>query len=114
MVLTSLHIDATGLVLVNEHLHLLRPGWWEQQGVESRVSLLLIDEFGQVLLGHVGFSFSMAAGQREGHKYMSFGPGGLDYPLLLYNPVIPRRTGRKKESLPLPALHTQPKELTKK
>lgn len=59
MVLTSLHIDATGLVLVNEHLHLLRPGWWEQQGVESRVSLLLIDEFGQVLLGHVGFSFSM-------------------------------------------------------
>lgn len=68
LVLTPLHIDAAGLVLVDEHLHLLRPGWWEQQGVESRVALLLIDEFGQVLLGHVGFGFSMAAGQREGHS----------------------------------------------
>lgn len=102
MVLTPLHIDATGFILVNEHLHLLRPGWWEQQGVESRVSLLLIDEFGQVLLGHVGLSFSMAAGQRDGHWCMPFGPGGLDYPLLLYNPVVPKRMGGRKESLPLP------------
>lgn len=46
LVLTPLHIDAAGLVLVDEHLHLLRPGQWKQQGVESRVSLLLIDEFG--------------------------------------------------------------------
>lgn len=57
--MAPLHIDAAGLVFVNERLHLLRPGWWEQQGIESRVSLLLIDEFGQVLLGHVGFGFSM-------------------------------------------------------
>jgi hypothetical protein len=102
LVLTPLHIDAAGFVLVNEHLNLLRPGWWEQQGVESRVSLLLIDEFGQVFLGHVGLSFRVAAGQRERHRCMPFGPGGLDYPLLLYNPVIPKRTGGRKDSTPSP------------
>lgn len=72
LVLTPLHIDAAGLVLVDERLHLLRPGWWEQQGIESRVSLLLIDEFGQVLLGHVGFGFSMTIGQREELRCVSF------------------------------------------
>lgn len=65
-VLTPLHIDAAGFVLVDERLHLLGPGWREQQGVEPRVSLLLVDEFGQVLLGHVGLSFSMAAGRGRG------------------------------------------------
>lgn len=98
-VLTPLHIDAAGFVLVDEGLHLLRPGRWEEQGVEARVSLLLIDEFGQVLLGHVGFSFSMAAGQERGTDVV-FRPRGSSL-------------GRKE--LPsLTPLQAQPKELTKK
>lgn len=70
-VLTPLHIDAAGFVLVDERLHLLGPGWREQQGVEPRVSLLLVDEFGQVLLGHVGLSFSMTAGRGRGAQMQS-------------------------------------------
>ena len=64
-VLTPLHIDAAGLVLVDEALHLVRTRRREQQGIEPGVALFLVDEFGQVLLSHIGFGLGVAAGQRE-------------------------------------------------
>lgn len=73
--LTSLHIDPTGLVLFNEALHLFRPRGWEQQRVEPRISLFLVDEFGQVFLGHVRFGLSMATSRRQEHRSISCRPG---------------------------------------
>lgn len=115
LVLTSLHIDAAGLVLVDQGLHLLRSGWREEQGVESGVSLLLIDEFGQVILGHVGFGFSMAAGQeRRAPQVCVLRSWGV-WAGLLYHFVISERMGGRKEVQPLsPLLQAQPEELTKK
>lgn len=72
--LTPLDVDATGLVLVDKTLHLVWPGRWEQQGVEPGVPLLLVDEFGQVLFGHIGFCLGVAAGQRKESQVAS-GPG---------------------------------------
>lgn len=60
---SPLHVDATGLILVDEAPHLVRPRWREQQGVEAGVPLLLIDELGQVLLGHVGFGLGMVGSE---------------------------------------------------
>ena len=74
-VLTPLHIDAAGLILVDEALHLVRTRWWEQQGIEPGVALFLVDEFGQVLLSHIGFGLGVAAGQREEHGSPSRSPG---------------------------------------
>lgn len=55
--LTSLDVNPTGLILLYEALHLLGFGWREEDVIEARVSLLLVDELCQVLFGHVGLCF---------------------------------------------------------
>lgn len=58
--LTSLYIHPAGLVFLNETLHLLWLGGWEEHVVEVGISLLLVDEFGQVVFRHVRLGFGVA------------------------------------------------------
>lgn len=54
--LTAVSIRRRGLVLVNESLHLIRSQWWVKLFIKPWVSLLLIQELAEDLLGHVGLA----------------------------------------------------------
>lgn len=55
MPLTLVRIGSVGLIFVDQGLDLVLPQAGEQLLVESRVSLFLVEELGEIVLRHVGF-----------------------------------------------------------
>lgn len=61
--LTSVGVGGARLILVNQGFYLVWPEAGEELLVEPRVSLLLVEELGKAVFGHVGFG---RAGRKGG------------------------------------------------
>lgn len=55
MPLTSVGIRGAGLIFVNQSLDLVLPQTWKQLLVKPRVPLFLVEELGEIVLGHGWF-----------------------------------------------------------
>lgn len=74
--LTSVRIIGQGFILVNQCLDLILPETRKQFLIEPRVSLLLVEELGEILLRHGGFGGAGGRGtERQSHLGLALTSG---------------------------------------